>query len=125
MLNARPRRAGLPYHTIAGDGAFLSAVARKQIDARLGLDGRPALFGGLVRLAATNLPAQLDEITEGTGDGCVSVAATRLDGVADHLVIHANHLELIRAPLLYPDPGPVVSMPHILRWLAKDLPAVP
>ena len=33
---------------------------------------------------------------------------------------HANHLELIRAPLLFPDPGPVASMPELLRWLAED-----
>lgn len=122
-LNGRKRRAGVPYHTLAGVGGFLSPVARSQIEARLGLDGRPALLGGLTRLAVGNLPAQLDEITEGTGDGCVSLAATRLEGVDDHVSLHANHLELIRAPLLYPDPGPVVSMPYILRWLSKDLPA--
>ena len=92
----------------------------------LGLTGRSGLLGGLARLAASNLPAQLDEITEGTGDGCLAVASTRLDGVEDHVVLHANHLELIRAPLLYPDPGPVVSMPFILLgWLAKDLPVPP
>ncbi|MBV8270628.1 MAG: hypothetical protein JO252_30230, partial [Planctomycetaceae bacterium] len=51
---------------------------------------------------------------------CVSVARTRLEGVADHVTIHANHAELIRAPLLYPDPGPVACMPHVLRWLAAD-----
>ena len=44
-------------------------------------------------------------------------------GVSDHVVIHANHAELIRAPLLYPDPGPVACMPYILRWLAADAPS--
>ncbi len=121
-LNGRKRRPGVPYHTLAGAGGFLSPAARRQIEARLGLDGRPALLGGLTRLAVGNLPARLDEITEGTGDGCVAVAATRLDGVDDHVAVAANHLELIRAPLLYPDPGPVVAMPYVLRWLAKDLP---
>jgi pimeloyl-ACP methyl ester carboxylesterase len=122
-LNAKRRRAGLPYHTLAGLGGFLSPVARTQIEAQLGLSGRPALLGGLARLAAANLPAQLDEITEGTGDGCVSLASTRLDGVDDHVTLPVNHLELIRAPLLYPDPGPVACMPFVLKWLAKDLPA--
>lgn len=121
-LNARKRREGVPYHTLAGVGGFLSPAGRKQIEARLGLDGRPALLGGLARLAVGNLPAQLDEITEGTGDGCVSLDATRLAGVDDHVTLPANHLELIRAPLLYPEPGPVVCMPFVLRWLAKDLP---
>lgn len=122
-LNGRRRRAGVPYHTLAGTGGFLSPAARRQIEARLGLDGRATLVGGLARLAAGNLPAQLDEITEGTGDGCVSLASTRLDGVDDHVTLPANHLELIRAPLLYPDPGPVACMPYVLGWLAKDLPA--
>jgi pimeloyl-ACP methyl ester carboxylesterase len=121
-LNARKRREGMAYHTLAGKGGFLSPTARRQIEVQLGLVGRPAMLGGLARLALGDLPAQLDEVTEGTGDGCVSVASTRLEGVEDHVAIGANHLELIRAPLLYPEPGPVACMPYVLRWLAKDLP---
>ncbi len=121
-LNARKRRAGVPHHTLAGDGGFLSRLARRQIEAQLGMSGRPALLGGIARLAAGNLAAQLDEVGDGTGDGAVSIESTRLDGVDDHIVLHVNHLELIRAPLLFPDPGPVVSMPYVFRWLAKDLP---
>jgi pimeloyl-ACP methyl ester carboxylesterase len=124
-LNARKRREGVAYHTLAGHGGFLSPVARRQIEAQLGLSGRFGMLGGLARLALGDLPAQLDEVTEGTGDGCVSVASTRLDGVEDHVAIGANHLELIRAPLLYPEPGPVACMPYVLKWLAKDLPAKP
>ena len=45
---------------------------------------------------------------------------TRLEGVADHVTIHANHAELIRAPLLFADPGPVACMPDVLRWLEED-----
>ena len=122
-LAARPRRAGVPYHIVAGSGGFLSKSTRLQVERQLGLDGRASAFGNLVRLAAGNLSAQLDEITEGSGDGCVSLAATRLDGVDDRVILPANHLELIRAPLLYPDPGPIACMPDVLRWLAKDLPA--
>ena len=66
-------------------------------------------------------PGSLDEITDGLGDGCVSVASTRLEGrERPSDVLHANHLELIRAPLLFPDPGPVASMPDLLRWLGED-----
>jgi pimeloyl-ACP methyl ester carboxylesterase len=121
-LNARKRRAGVPYHVLAGSGGFLSMAARRQIDAQLGLTGRAGLLGGLTRLAASNLPAQLDEITDGTGDGCVSVASTRLEGVDEPSILPVNHLELIRAPLLFPDKGPVACMPIVLRWLEKDLP---
>jgi pimeloyl-ACP methyl ester carboxylesterase len=121
-LNARKRRAGVPYHLLAGSGGFLSVATRRQIDAQLGLTGRAGLLGGLTRLAASNLPAQLDEITDGTGDGCVSVASTRLEGVDELSILPVNHLELIRAPLLFPEKGPVACMPVVLRWLEKDLP---
>ena len=63
----------------------------------------------------------LDELTDGSGDGCVAVERTRLEGADDHVTIHANHAELIRAPLLYPDDGPVPCMPYVLRWLQADL----
>ncbi len=116
-LNARKRRESVRYHTLAGDVGYLSQEARRQIDARS--NGR-GVFGGIGRLVASGVSSQLDEITDGLGDGCVSVASTKLDGIDAPRVLHANHLELIRAPLLFPDPGPVVSMPEILRWLAED-----
>ncbi len=117
-LNARPRRDGVRYHILAGSSGFVSAAARRDIESRLGLATRAGgPLGRLARLAAGDLPSQLDEICEGTGDGCVSVASTRLEGVRDHVVIPANHVELIRGPALYPDPGPVACMPLVLDWL--------
>ena len=74
------------------------------------------------QLAGREMAPLLDELTDGTGDGCVSIDRTRLPGVTDHVTIPANHAELIRAPLLYPDPGPVACMPYVLRWLQADLP---
>jgi hypothetical protein len=71
-------------------------------------------------LIPPEVPDQLDELCEGTGDGCVSVERTRLPGVTDHVTIHAHHAELIRAPLFFQDPGPVVCMPYLLRWLQAD-----
>ncbi len=121
-LNARRCRPGVAYHTLAGDVGYLNASARSQVEAQLG--GRGVL-GGFGRLVAAGASAPLDEITDGLGDGCVSVASTRQEGVTDHRVLHANHLELIRAPLLFPGPGPVASMPDILRWLAADAPVEP
>ncbi len=78
------------------------------------------IFGQLTRAATSDLPQILDELTDGTGDGCVAVERTRLEGVTDHVTIHANHAELIRAPLFYADPGPVACMPHVLRWVKED-----
>lgn len=118
-LNSHGRREGVAYHILAGDGGPLNSLARKQIEIQLETLGKSrGLLGGLTRLAADDLRSRLDELTEGLGDGCVSVASTKLDGVIDHQVTRANHLELIRAPLLYPEPGPVASMPYILRWLS-------
>ncbi len=117
-LNARPRRNTVAYHILAGDAGFLSPAARRQIEDRVASLGRErGLLGGLTRYASFDLSTRLDELSEGTGDGCVSVARTRLEGVDDHVTIHANHAELIRAPLLYPDPGPIACMPYLLRWL--------
>ncbi len=113
-LNARPRRAGVRYRTLAGDSGYLSSQGRRQVESRLRFAG---VVGEIGRAVASGASPQLDEITDGLGDGCVSVASTRLEGVSEHRTIHANHLELIRAPLLFPEAGPVASMPDILRWL--------
>jgi len=120
-LNGRPRRAGLAYHIMAGDVGVLSRPMRVQIENRVEAAGRQGgLLGGITRLAAGgDFSDRLDELSDGTGDGCVSVARTRLEGVSDHIVVHANHAELIRAPLLFVDPGPVACMPDLLRWLGS------
>jgi pimeloyl-ACP methyl ester carboxylesterase len=116
-LNAHRPREGVRYHILAGDVGYLSLEARRQVESRM--NGRGVL-GGIGRMLASGVSSQLDEVTDGLGDGCVSVASTKLEGVETPRVLHANHLELIRAPLLFPDPGPVASMPDILRWLAED-----
>jgi len=120
-LNRRPRREGVPYHILAGDRGFLTRDGRAQIEGRLDLVTRNAgVFGRMAQAATADLPDLLDELSDGTGDGCVSVERTRLEGVGDQVTIHANHAELIRAPLLFPDPGPVACMPLVLRWLKAD-----
>jgi pimeloyl-ACP methyl ester carboxylesterase len=120
-LNRRPRRPGVAYHIVAGDSGFLTRDGRAQIEGQVDLVNRNAgIFGRFTQAAVADLPELLDELTDGTGDGCVAVARTRLEGVTDHVILHANHAELIRAPLLFPDPGPVACMPEVLRWLKAD-----
>jgi pimeloyl-ACP methyl ester carboxylesterase len=122
-LNARPRRAGVAYHILAGDTGFLPLEARQRIEGQLvALRQQGGFLAGLGKLVSRDVLAQLDELCDGTGDGAVTVERTQLDGVVDHVTIHANHAELIRAPLFFPDPGPVVSMPYILRWLKAPVP---
>jgi pimeloyl-ACP methyl ester carboxylesterase len=120
-LNRRPRRKSVAYHIVAGDSGFLTRDGRTQIETQVNLLNRNAgIFGRLTQAATADLPELLDELTDGTGDGCVAVKRTRLDGVTDHVILHANHAELIRAPLLFPDPGPVACMPEVLRCLKAD-----
>jgi pimeloyl-ACP methyl ester carboxylesterase len=119
--NARTRRRNVDYHILAGDSGFLTRENRKQLDGQIGLVTRNSgILGQLTRAATSDLPQLLDELTDGTGDGCVAVDRTRLEGVTDHVTIHANHAELIRAPMFFADPGPVACMPFVLRWLKED-----
>jgi pimeloyl-ACP methyl ester carboxylesterase len=110
VLNDRPRRKGVAYHILAGDRGMLPNGVRKIVNEN------PSPF---LRVLFRAIPDP-DEYTDGFGDGCVSVARSKLEGVSDHVTIHANHAELIRAPLFYPDPGPVVAMPYVLRWLGAS-----
>lgn len=120
-LNQRPRRDGVPYHIVAGDVGIVSGEARRTVEERINaIRKERGLLGGLTRFATADLSTRLDEVSDGFGDGCVSVASSRLPGVTDHVVIHANHAELIRAPLLFADPGPVACMPYLLRWLDEN-----
>jgi pimeloyl-ACP methyl ester carboxylesterase len=120
-LNRRPRRKGVSYHILAGNAGIVSTEARRSLEQQIDVMRREGgLLGGLTRFATADLAARLDEVSDGYGDGCVSVARSRIDGVTDHVVIHANHAELIRAPLLFKDPGPVACMPYLLRWLNEN-----
>ena len=122
-LNARPRRSGVNYFILAGDRGFLTREMRKQIDARFGSAGRFAgVFGKLAQAASTSLSEPLDELTDGTGDGAVALGSTMLEGVDEYRVLHANHVELIRGPMLYPEPGPIACMPQVLAWLKQAQP---
>ncbi|WP_165071633.1 esterase/lipase family protein [Paludisphaera rhizosphaerae] len=125
-LNRRPRNEAVPYHIIAGNIGLLTIDGRKQIEDQLDLMGRNSgPFGFLTQLASTEVLPILDELTDGTGDGAVTVEATRLKGAPDPVLVAANHAELIRAPILFSDPGPVVTMPWILSWLKEDHAARP
>ncbi|MBA3845485.1 MAG: alpha/beta fold hydrolase [Planctomycetes bacterium] len=50
----------------------------------------------------------LAALSDGTGDGAVSIASTRLDQVEDHVVLHGNHLSLLE-PLLPGDQPPAIE----------------
>ncbi len=121
-INSGTRPRDVPYHILAGNSGVIPSEIRQQAQAQLESAARDnGLFSVFSRAASREIVPLLDELTDGCGDGCVAVERTRLAGVEDHVTIHANHAELIRAPLLYPDDGPVVCMPYVLRWLRADL----
>ena len=47
--------------------------------------------------AVDKLTDGLEELSNGVGDGVVSVESTRLKGVADHVIVKGNHLTMIRS----------------------------
>lgn len=113
-------REGVPYYILAGDVGFLSQQARERIESQYDLVKRRAgLLGGLAGMFVGDLPEVLDVLADGTGDGAVAVSSTLLDGAEEHVVLHVNHVELIRGPLFFPDPGPVACAPIVLRWLGE------
>jgi pimeloyl-ACP methyl ester carboxylesterase len=122
-LNRHGRREGVEYHILAGDVGFLSREQRKTVEARIRTATKAGgLFGRVTRLALGDLRSPLDELTDGSGDGCVSLESSQLEGVDDYEVVHANHISLIRAPLMFPEPGPVAGMPFVLDRLEHLLP---
>jgi pimeloyl-ACP methyl ester carboxylesterase len=122
QLNSGSRPADIPYHILAGNSGLIPGDIRRQAQAQLENASRDnALLSIVSRLASRELTSLLDELTDGTGDGCVAIERTRLPGTDDHVTIHANHAELIRAPMFYPNEGPVPCMPYVLRWLQADL----
>ncbi len=119
-LNARPRRAGVAYHILAGDGGFLTSVTHERILTEYqALRRKGGLVAGLVGATLPGLPAILEELSEGTGDGCVAVRSTRLNGVDDHAVIHVDHVALVRGPLFFPEPGPVACWDFLRSRLCE------
>ena len=106
-LNGGTRPPDVPYHILAGDVGVIPRECRQQAQAQLDVASRNSgLLSVFSRVANRELSSLLDELTDGSGDGCVAVDRTRLPGVPDHVTIRANHAELIRAPMFYPDDGP-------------------
>lgn len=117
-LNSRPIRKSVRYHILAGDRGFIDLASRKRIEARIAFLKRAGgMIGGVTRIMEGNLDAVLDEMTDTTGDGCVTVESTKLAGVEDHVVIHSNHVALIRGPMLFADEGPIDCLSFVLERL--------
>jgi len=108
-LNARPHPKGVKMTIIAG---AMSPVKQDKLD-----KFRQHLTPDM-KDAMDNLMASLVELSDGVGDGAVSVDSTRLDGVLDHVVVKGNHATMLRRVVSRKRVPPAV--PIILDRLADD-----
>lgn len=94
-LAACERNHAVDYHLVLGTRSLLRpaqlAVLRRELAARLD----EAALGRLVRPRVERWIADLDELVEGRGDGAVSVARGRLDGV-EPVLVPLDHVGLLR-----------------------------
>ncbi len=118
-LNARPHPAGVHYTSIAGIASPISEAKIRQWDRQA--KGYLSKQGQAMALA---LRGALAGLVRGVGDGCVSLASTRLAGVTDHVTVEANHRTLLRQVGPFGEEVPV-AIPIILDRLSDKSRALP
>ena len=89
-LNARPHPEGVQMLIIAGDVSPWAGMDFDQIDDRA--PGTPPAAG---QQMLAGLGVLLESMSNGSGDGLISVESTRLDGIPHHIV-RGTHLTVIR-----------------------------
>ena len=97
-LNARPRNPDVRYAVLLGTGGPMSGESLAEMRRRLSVAGEKNRF---VRFFGTKLDqylADCDEMVSGRGDGAVSVARGRLEGVEDIVTLDFNHSAISHAP---------------------------
>jgi len=90
-LNARPNPAGVRFTSIAG---IASPMSRNRLKKHVAAWRREA--PAPVQESVKYMEQALNTLTEGIGDGAVSLDSTRLEGVSDHVTVAGNHLSMIR-----------------------------
>ena len=121
-LNGGTRPPDVPYHILAGDVGILSRDIRQQAQAQLEVASRDS--GVLEHVFPRGQPRALLPARRADRRLRRRLRGRRADPAArrpDHVTIRANHAELIRAPMFYPDEGPVPCLPYVLRWLEADM----
>jgi pimeloyl-ACP methyl ester carboxylesterase len=90
-LNARPLPRDVRFTIIAG---IVSPLARKDLEAsaKRWQHGLPGFMHG----AVDKVEEQLADVADGMGDGVVSLASTRLQGVDDQVAVRGNHISMVR-----------------------------
>ena len=93
-LNARPRREGVRYTIIAGNHNAAARMGANAVDAVEGILPGKDWWG--IRHVKSGLDKAQTKLRkqEGESDGVVDVASTKLEGVADIVILHADHAGL-------------------------------
>lgn len=92
-LNERPRRSGVQYAIIAGNQHPVARMAGNVVSNTARLIPRDARHLWGFRHTYRGLREAGSDLRDSTArsDGPVTVKSTRLDGVEDHIIVHADH----------------------------------
>ena len=110
-LNARPRPAGIRYHTAAGRKGFISANSRDKLLAAM----KDYRADGDRRRASILDALMGPELQTGKGDGAVTLDSALLKDANTTRVFDLNHSELIRQKDVAPTEG------KVFRWIVDTL----
>lgn len=94
-LNSRPRNPNVRYTILLGDRAYLSLKDQQELQKWVSQITPNQRASG--ENSFWQLISQLDELVHGRGDGAVSIARGRLDGVQDVHIFHFSHVGLLRS----------------------------
>lgn len=94
-LNARKRNGDVSYSLLLGTGGMLSDADLAAVRAGLARAGKANRFVRFLGPRLDKALADMDEVVAGKGDGAVSLARGRLEGVADTVVLPFIHTEML------------------------------
>lgn len=120
-LAARGRNPRVDYHVVLGSRSVLSEAQRTQLAALVGSGLGRSTLTEVLRPKLEHWLADLDEVVDGRGDGAVSLARGRLDGI-EPVIVPLDHLGLVRVrgvlgPSIPADQHPVFA--RIAAWLRE------
>lgn len=93
-LNARARNPKVRYALILGQGGYLTQADLDAARAALAKHKERNRFTRFLGKKFETYAADLDEVVNGLGDGAVSLARGKLEGVADTEVLAFHHLQM-------------------------------
>ena len=104
--------------TSASSPAMIASKPRPSSTSAPSENGLLCIFS---RVASRELASLLDELTDGSGDGCVAVERTRLAGRRRSRHHPRQSRRADPRSHVLSRRGPVPCLPHVLRWLEADL----